>query len=428
MLNWNSFAKHLVAAAIAVTVAAGQDSTSKGKIKLLEGLAKQGRTAVPGIVAYQRDTDPAVRFAVAEALIDAGGIESADALRVSCTDGAAEVQRMAVAGIVNFYKPGYVKKGIRARLNAVGDKITRNTTEPLVDPWVAVRAEDIAAVRGVLLNGTNRDAKLQAAQALATLRAKAALPDLYPLLKSKDDGMMLAALRAIEVAGDKAAASETIFLLRDLNDKIQARAISINGVFRNEAALPDLAEVFSRGRSVSSRAAALEAIAMIGSAESKGLFEQNLDNREDKLRGFAAEGLGRINSSESAAKIEGLYKTEGSPRARLGQAFALVKLGNRDKGDFAPLTYLFNSMNSAAWHDYAETYLGELCRMDDVRALLREKVPTANRAEKMGLARILAAEGKAEDKAIVDALANDRDSQVAEEGIKAAKALGARLP
>jgi HEAT repeat protein len=395
----------------------------KDKIKNLEALSKQGKNAVPSIAAYQRDEDPSVRFAAAEALIEAGGVESVDALRVSTQDGSAEVQRIAVAGIVNFYKPGYVKKGIRAKVGAVGDKITKAPNEAVIDPYVQARPEDIEAVRKVLVHGASPAAKLQAAQALGSLRAKSSLVDLYPLLKSKDDALMMAALRAIELTGDKAAASETVFLLRDLNDRIQARAISINGVFRNEAALPDLAEVFARGRSTQSRASALEAIAMIAAPESRGLFEQNLENRDDKLRGFAAEGIGRLRVMESKAKLEELYKGEGSLRARMGQAFALVMLGQLESAEFSPFTYLFNLMNSAAWHDYAEAYLGELSREDKVRDLLRTKLATATRSEKLGLARILAREGKASDREAVDALAHDRDPAVAEEGIKAALAL-----
>lgn len=427
MYKWNSFARLTLFALLGAASLAAQ-ADSKAKIKALNGLAKQGRAAVPGIAAYQRDPDPAVRFAATEALIDAGGVESVDALRVATQDGAPEVQRLAVAGIVNFYVPGYVRKGIRARLNAVSDKITRSGSEPVIDPWVAVRAEDRDAILAVLRQTASRDAKLQAAEALATLRVKQGLAELYPLLQSKDDGLMLAALRAIETAGDKTAANETVFLLRDLNDRIQARAITINGLFRNEAALPDLAEVFARGRSAASKAAALEAIAMIGAPESRGLFEQNLDSREDRLRGFAAEGLGRIAVADLRPRLEALYQAEGSPRARLGQAFALVKMGQLDGDTFSPLTYLFNMLNSAAWNDYALNYLGELCRTEPVREVLRGKIAGATRAEKIGLAKILSREGTAADRPALDALANDRDRNVAEEGIRAARALNARLP
>ena len=425
MLNWNLFAKPFVAAVLGIAILGAQDRP-KDKIKSLEALSKQGKGAVPSIAAYQRDPDPSVRFAAAEALIEAGGVEAVDALRVSTEDGAAEIQRIAVAGIVNFYKPGYVKKGMRAKLSAVGDKITKTPNEAVIDAYVQARPEDISAVRKVLINGASDSAKLQAAQALGTLRAKETLVDMYPLLKSKDDAMMMSALRAIELTGDKAAASETIFLLRDLNDRIQARAISINGIFRNEAALPDLAEVFARGRSSQSKAAALEAIAMIAAPESRGLFEQNLESRDEKLRGFAAEGVGRLQIKELKGKLEELYKGEGNLRARMGQAFALVKLGNLDTGEFSPFTYLFNMLNSAAWHVYSEAYLVELSREDEVRTLLRAKLPSATRSEKIGLARILAREGKASDREAVDALAHDRDAAVAEEGIKAARALSNR--
>ncbi|WP_155121315.1 HEAT repeat domain-containing protein [Bryobacter aggregatus] len=427
MFNSNLYVKPLVTVVLLCSGLTAQDRP-KDKIKNIESLAKQGQNAVPAIAAYQRDPDVSVRYAAAEALIQAGGVQAADALRTSCQDGSAAIQRLSIAGIVNFYKPGYVKQGIKAKVGAVGDKILRSNEEPVIDSFVIARPEDINAIRKVLMEGASREAKLDAAQALGTLRAKSALPDLYPLLKTKDDGMMLAALRAIETSGDKAAAQETVFLVRDLNDKIQSRAISINGIFKNEGALPDLAEVFSRGRSAKSKAAALEAIAMIGSPESKGIFEQNLDNRDGSLRGFAAEGLGRIGATDTESRIQTLFQGDDSARARLGQAFALVKFGQLGQGDFSPLTYLFNQLNSAAWNDYAKTYLGELCRSEAVRKELRLKVAAATKAEKIGLARILAAEGTAEDKEVVDALAHDRDPAVAQEGIKAARTLGARLP
>lgn len=427
MCNWNLFAKAFLALSILCFVLTAQ-VRPKDKIKNLEALAKQGQNAAAGIAAYQRDEDVSVRLAAAEALIQAGGVASADALRTGCEDGSSDVQRLSVAGIVNFYKPGYIKQGVRAKAGAVGNKILRSNEEPVVDPFVTVRPEDIAAVRKVLLNGASRDSKLEAAQALGILRAGSALPDIYPLLKSKDDAMMLAALRAIETSGDKAAAAETVFLLRDLNDKIQSRAIALNGIFRNEEALPDLAEVFSRGRSAKSKAAALEAIAMIASPESKALFEQNVDNRDGSLRGLSAEGLGRLVAKEHDAKIKALYQDEGSARARLGEAFALVKFGNLDTGEFSPLTYLFNTLNSAAWNDYARSYLRELSRDSSVRKGLRTKVAAATKSEKIGLARILSAEGTGEDREILDALAHDRDADVAQEGIKAARTLNARLP
>lgn len=400
----------------------------KDRIKQVEALGKQGQNAIPELEKFQQDPEPSVRLAAVEALIQAGGIRSADVLRLSLKDGSNEVQRLAVAGIVNFYLPGYVKQGVRAKIGSLGDKILRSTDEPVIDPWVQVRAEDVTALRALLKESNSREVKLEVANALATLRAKDALADLYPLLKTKDDGFMLATLRAIENSGDRTAANETIFLLRDLNDKIQLRSIHINGTLRNDAALPDLAEVFARGRNAKSKAAALEAIAMIGSKESQGLFEQNLDNKDGALRGLAAEGLGRIGAKEDLERLKKAFAEETNTRGRLGAGFALVKLGEIEEGEFSPLTTLFNSLNSALYAEYGQAYLGELCRQPAVREVLRKKVAGATKAEKVGLAKILATEGGKDDVAILDALSNDKEKEVAQEGIKAARTLRARLP
>ncbi len=376
----------------------------------------------------QFDPNPEIRLAAVESIIESGGSRSAEMLRPSCRDGSGEVQRLAVAGIVNFYLPGYVKRGVRARLNKIGDKVMRNDAEWLVDPWVRVREEDGDAILAALKDPKSDAAKLQAAQALGILRYKKALPDLFPLLKSKQDGLMLAALRAVESAGDKNAAQETVFLIRDLNEKIHLKVMAINGNFRNEGALPDLAEVFARGRSARSRAAALEAVALIASPASQGLLTQNLENRDAPLRAYAAEGLGRLGHAASREKIQQLFAAETSMRPRLGQAFALVALGDRSEGENQPLTYLFNTLNSIAWRGVASGYLEELSRHADIRSALRAKIAEATNDEKIGLAQILGRVGVQDDKAALDALANDRDPKVAQEGIRAAKALAARLP
>jgi HEAT repeat protein len=297
-----------------------------------------------------------------------------------------------------------------------------------VDPWVRVRTEDGDAIHGVLKEPKSEAAKLEAAQAIGILRYRQALPDVFPLLKSKDDALMLAALRAVETAGDKAAAQETVFLIRDLNERIHLKVIGINGVFRNEGALPDLAEVFARSRSAKSRAGALEAIAMIGSPESQGLLVQNLQDRDAALRAYAAEGLGRMGAKDQTAGIAQIFASEGSMRARLGQAFALVALGDRREGEAQPLTYLFNTLNSMAWKGTASAYLEELARHEEVRAALRGKIAEATNGEKIGLANILGKVGSQADRAALDALANDKDPKVAQEGLRAAKALNARLP
>ena len=137
-------------------------------------------------------------------------------------------------------------------------------------------------------------------------------------------------------------------------------------------------------------------------------------------------GVANFFLADLEARIKVIYKDEGSARARLGEAFALVKFGDLDMSEFSPLTYLFNSLNSAIWSDYARSYLKELSRDGMVRKELRGKVATATKSEKIGLARIFAAEGTSEDRDVLDALAHDRDADVSQEGIKAARTLSSK--
>jgi HEAT repeat protein len=103
-------------------------SNPKDRIKQIESLGKQGAGAVQALTAFQRDPDVGVRLATVEAILHAGGSAAAEALRTSCLDGSGDIQRLSVAGIVNFYKPGYVKRGVRARIGSLGNSRVRRTT------------------------------------------------------------------------------------------------------------------------------------------------------------------------------------------------------------------------------------------------------------------------------------------------------------
>ncbi|GAB4371984.1 MAG: hypothetical protein OHK0021_14460 [Bryobacter sp.] len=378
--------------------------------------------------ASLRDPDPKRRLAAVESIIDQGGSRSLDLLAISCQDGSGAIQQLAVAGIVNFYIPGYVKSGVRGKLAKIGDKIVRNSTEYAVEPWIRIREQDGQAILGVFRNPKSEEAKLEAVKALGSLRYQAALPELLPLLKSKQDALMLAALRAVELSENPAAVEETRFLLRDPNEAIHLKAMTMHGVHRNAGALPDLAEMFARKRSKRSEATALEAIALIASPESRGLLEQNLDNRDGALRGYAAEGLGRMKAKDLEERLAALFANEESMRARLGQAFALVQLGRRESGALAPFDYLFNTLNSLAWRGIARAYWMELAREDEVRARLREKLNEATKAEKVELAGILARTGGAEEVELLEKMMRDPDGDIAQEAIKATKLLKSRLP
>jgi hypothetical protein len=111
-------------------------------------------------------------------------------------------------------------------------------------------------------------------------------------------------------------------------------------------------------------------------------------------------------------------------------AFALVDHGKRGMGEFDPLRYLVNDLNSSAYRGVAQAYLTELARDPEVRQALYPvlKDPGATKDEKTGLADALAASGAQDAMAPLEALSQDTDTEVSQEGLRAVKNLRARLP
>ena len=114
--------------------------------------------------------------------------------------------------------------------------------------------------------------------------------------------------------------------------------------------------------------------------------------------------------------------------ARLAAAFGVVALGNRDTGEFSALPYLINTLNSKSYREVAEAYLKELARAQDVRAVLHSSLSRATKEEKLGIGRVLAVSGDKESIRHLEALTKDQDSEVAQESVRAVRALRSRLP
>ncbi len=99
-------------------------------------------------------------------------------------------------------------------------------------------------------------------------------------------------------------------------------------------------------------------------------------------------------------------------------------------GEFDPLRYLVNDLNSTAYRGVSRAYLTELARDPDVRQALYPalKEPGVTRDEKTGLAEVLAASGGQDSLAPLEALSQDPDTDVSQAGLRALKNLHAQLP
>jgi HEAT repeat protein len=414
--------------ALVASLAFSQDV--KQRVRTAHDLGKQGEDAIPQLLPYVGDIDISVRVEAVKSLDEIGGPKTVDALVRLTADPDPEIEIRATDGLVNVYLPGYLKTGLSGTLQHVGSSIKAkftDTNDQVIEAYVEVRPEVIAALGKLVRNGAGTDARANAARALGILRGRAAIPDLIDALHSKDDSVMFESLNAIEKIRDPAAAPRIAFLLRDLEEKIQIAALTTTGILLNRDAEPDVRDALQHARSAKVRRAALAALAMLASPADHGIFLQNLADKDDALRSAAAEGLARVRNPIDRATLEGTFKNERKMGPRLAAAFALVSLGNLDTNEFTPLRYLINTLNVRSYQGVALAYVTELSRDLKVRLAIYPMLPRGTKDEKVQLCTIFARSGERDTLPYLETLSVDPDHDVAQEAVRSLRTLRARL-
>lgn len=393
-------------------------------------VAKDGPSAIPKLALYLNSPALDTRIEVVKQLTDLGGKDSLDPLIAASRDPDPEVQLRAIDGLVNFYLPGYVRQGPAASVTRLGASIKAkfsDTNDQVIDAFVAVRPEVIAALGKLASGGNGMDVRASACRAVGILRGQAAIPDLAEALRTKDNTVMYEALVAMRKIRDPAVGPKITYLLRDLDDRIQSAAIEDAGLLQAKDGLPALRGIVASPRGSKAERSALSAIAMMPEPVDRALLQRYLASKDDRLRAAAVEGLGRIADPGDRAAIEKIWKDDDKMPPRLASAFALTLGGDLELAENSPFRYLLNTLNSAAWRETASAYLTEAARRGPVLAALRQPLETGTRDEKIQLARIIAASGDASAVPWLDKLSRDPDSTVAQEGLRALRSLRARL-
>ncbi|HYL39363.1 MAG TPA: HEAT repeat domain-containing protein [Bryobacteraceae bacterium] len=417
---------------LSVPLAAQDDAKQRAK-----AVRELGKNASSGTISklepYLADVDVDVRREAVKAIVDIGTPESVDPLVKACADNDPEIQIRAADGLVNFYLPGYIKTGMTASLRRVGTSIKgkfTDTNDQVVDAYIQVRPEIGQALGRVARGGSSMDARANAARAAGILRAREAVPDLEQALRSKDTQVIYESLVALEKIRDPSAGPSVAFLLNDLNEKVQVAAIETTGLLENREADNELRGILDRSKNMKVKRAALTALAQMPDQPLHGVYAAYLANKDEGLREAAAEGLARLKNPDDRPSAENAFSNEEKTGPRLALAFALVALGKRDTGQYDPLRYLVNNLNSAAYRGTARPYLIELARDAEVRSalypLLQEA--TVTRDEKTGLAQVFAASGGQDSIAPLETLSKDSDNDVSQEAFRSLKNLRARLP
>jgi HEAT repeat protein len=416
-------------AAFLVVAVIGPLRAADVRPKDVREIAKSGSSAIPKLQELLKDPQTDVRVEVVKQLTEIGSARSLDPLIVAAQDNDPEVQIRATDGLVNFYLPGYVRTGFSASLSRVGTSIKgkfTDTNDQVIDPYIMVRPEVVAALGKLARGGASMEVRANAARALGVLRGQAALPDLLEAIRTKDTDVIYESLVALQKIRDQSAATGISFLLRDLNPKVQVAAIETAGLLQNKEAVPDLVDALNRARDAKVRRAALTAIAMLPTETSRSLYAQYLRDKDEKMRSAAAEGYARLRNPADLPMLEKTWQDEGKTPARLALAFALVMLGRSEVSEFSPLQNLINTLNSASYRDVAYAYLVEAGRDTRVRQALYPPLENGTKEEKISLARVLARSGDKESIPRLEKLSNDADTEVAQEGLRALRTLGAK--
>lgn len=411
--------------------ASAQEGDASARVKQARDLAKQGSEGATQLAVLIKDSAPEVRREAAKSLASIGTQYCLDPLTAALGDSDAEVQIRATDGLVNFYLPGYLDDSVSNSLKRNNDGLSarwrKDVYDGVVDADVPVRQEIVDGFAKLAEEKNALVVRANAARAIGAVRGRSALPVLVDGLRSKDDRLIFESLIAIQKLRDPEAGPRVVFLLRDLDDRIQTTAIETVGLLRTKDAVTPLHRVFEDDPSKKVRRAAITALGRIAAPSSRETFLRAIQDKDEEIRAAAAEGLGRLARPEDKGAVAAVYKDESKPSPRLAEAFALVNFGDNSLSEYSPLRDLINHLNSKAWRGVAAPYLGELMRKDAVRAVVYTMLPTGTKDEKRGLIMELAATGAADAIAPLEQLRRDPDLEVGNDAIRALRILKATI-
>ena len=372
-----------------------------------------------------KDPVPEVRGRAVAAIVSIGTQHSLEPLAEASRDSIPAIQLMAVDGMVNFYYPGYVKRGFSASLKKFGSSVKNRFAQPsevVIDPYVPVSPDVIGAVGRLISGGVTLESRANAARAAGILRGKAAIPQLKEALRSKDSVLILESVRSIEKIGDTSAGPGLTFLLRDLDDKVQLAVVKAVGQLLVKEAVPELVGLVKTSDNKKIRRQSLIALAKIPDSAQRTTFLLYLRDGDHQIRAAAAEGIGRAGDPQDLKVISEAFAKEKNESARLSMAFASVYLG-----DVSHLSYLTDGLNSTFHRMEARPFLVELARKPAVLNRLHELLAAGTNDQKRHLAYALSVSGTKESVSHLEKLTHDPEPKVAQAAIEAMKNLQSRL-
>ena len=406
-----------------------QDLSHQDPKKRMRAAEKIGRLKnsdhIPTLEELLTDPVAEVRAKAVEAIVSIGSQQSLPPLLKAARDPAPAIQIMAADGLVNFYHPGYVRKGFGSSLKKFGAGMKNRFAQPsevIVVPYLKVSPEVIDALGTLVSEGASLVSRANAARAAGILRGRQALPQLIEALRSKDTILILESVQAIDKIGEISAGPSLVFLLRDLDERVQLAVVKAMGQLLVREAIPELVGLAKTSDSKKIRRQSLIALAKIPDSGQRTTFLLYLRDKDHQIRAAAAEGIGRAAVSEDLNVITEAFGREKNESARLSAAFAAVYLG-----DLSYISYLLDSLNSVFHRMEGRPFLVELARKPVVLEKLYEPLVSGTNDQKRHLAYVLSVSGTKDSAPYLEELSHDPEPRVASAAVEAMKTLEARL-
>lgn len=414
--------------ALSAALVCGQDSV-KQKSERIRQLGKTDSQALTALANYLKDPDPQIRLEAVKAIVRIGGPSSLDPLLAATHDNDPDVDALATNGLVNFYLPGYVPRGtltapITRSIRQVQSFVS-NRNDQIIPPDMTIRPSVGDAIADEIAHASAMDVRANAARAAGILRDRAALPALEEALRSKDTGLILESLVALQKLRDPSAGPSVSFLARDLDDKVQMTALETIGDLRSLDSAPQVRYAVTNARNKNIRRAALNALAMLAIPGDRSLFLQYTSDPDAQLRAAALEGLGRIREPEDTPLLKSAFNEQAADwRVHLAAAYGMVSEGDVSTDDTGALRYLIQTLDLGGSKGSAATaYLTELCRRTDVVNAVGKMMNDSTNDQKIALSGILASAHNQAALPILTSLSSDQNSEVALAAVKAQRVL-----
>lgn len=375
--------------------------------------------ATPHLVAMANDPVPAVRREVELSLERMDDVQAMPGFVAFAYDAENDIRARAVACLVDMHLPRAT--GVSAALTKIVDLITAGSdqeSELVVEPDVPVDAVVVSTLTARVTDSERRIRKT-AIRGLGILRAKPAIPDLLQVVREdRDDGLRFEAVRAIRKIGDRAVAESLVALLNVNNDSVRNELITTLGSMRYRGAVPELTRIVEQAKKIDMPCVlALSALADIADPSSKPLFERLQADKNETLRLFANEGIARTVEPKAKTDISAARLVEKSALVRTAQAFALLRIGEREY-----LDELIRGLDRPSTRELAKEYLLETSPADRAALFAPRQANATTRAE---LADVLGLMGDPGALPALQELAHDPHGDVARAAERAVRRLSA---